>query len=273
MSSARSTPTTASFPTCDSLQDSAVRDPLVGLWNNAVERYERETGINLSSSDAESHDSTDAIFEYIDQHQTTFRRFRAEGPQALRSKIKPIAAIVQTLCGTLGEAVTLSFPPGKAVFAAIFVVIQAARQVSDDFDAILDVFDAMNHHLRIVNVIAMRDMPEALREASVKLLVQILVVLGVVTKLQRTNRIKLWLKKLGQSKEVSSALDDLGRLATNHHQIVGAATLDAVNRSMKMLEASKASEIQAKKDREESRTSLREIKNIAEQIRSLRTGV
>lgn len=64
-------------------------------------------------------------------------------------------------------------------------------------------------------------------------------------------------------------MDDLGRLATNHHQIVGAATLDAVNRSMKMLEASKASEIQAKNDREESRTSLREIKDIAEQIRSL----
>lgn len=47
--------------------------------------------------------------------------------------------------------------------------------------------------------------------------------------------IEQWLKKLRQSREVSSALGELGRLAANHHQAVGAVTLNAVNKMMGIL--------------------------------------
>ncbi|TRM58119.1 hypothetical protein BD626DRAFT_512851 [Schizophyllum amplum] len=229
-------------------------------------RYERETGMDLSSPQAASFDSTTSIFAYIEQNKATFKKSRADGPQTLRSKIEPIAATIQTLCGTFEEAIILPFPPGKAIFAAIFVVIQASRQVSEDFDAALEAFDTIEHHLRTVKFIAARNMPEALREVSVKLLVQIVVVLGVITKLQKTHRLKLWLKKLGQSNEVSSALDDLGRLATDHHHIVSAATFNVVSRTLDILEASEACEAQARKDREESQTCRKQITAIAKQI-------
>lgn len=109
--------------------------------------------------------------------------------------------------------------------------------MSDDFDALVDAFDTMEHHLRIVGSIAAPDMHETLREASVKLLAQILIVLGTITNLQKISRLNLLLRKLAQSKKVASALEELGRLATNHHQTVSAVTLNTVGRTLTALEA------------------------------------
>ncbi|TRM59680.1 hypothetical protein BD626DRAFT_572363 [Schizophyllum amplum] len=162
-------------------------DPLASLWKDAVKRYEKITGVDLSAYKV--LDSEDAVVKHVEQHEFEFRKFRADGPQQLRSKIKPIAAVVQTLCGVFGEAVTMPYSPVKAVFAAIGVIIQASRKVSEDFEAIVDAFDTMEHHLRIVKPIAAVDMHDALKEASVKLLGQILVVLGVITNLQKTRRL------------------------------------------------------------------------------------
>ncbi|TRM59685.1 hypothetical protein BD626DRAFT_408708, partial [Schizophyllum amplum] len=211
--------------------------PLAGLWQEAVGRYKSNAGIDPSIFEA--FDSEDAIVELIRQHESEFKKFRADGAQALRSKIKPIAAIVQTLCGVFGEAVTMPYSPVKAVFAAIGVIIQASRKVSEDFDAVVDAFDTMEHHLHIIKPIAAVGMHEALKEASVKLLGQILVVLGVIANLQKSGRLKLWLKKLWQSKDVPSALDELGRFATQHHRTVSAVTLHVVNKTLLMLENSR----------------------------------
>ncbi|TRM60938.1 hypothetical protein BD626DRAFT_632101 [Schizophyllum amplum] len=235
-----STPSIPGAPTSSSTSapTQAPAHTLARLWKEAVERYEKTTGLDLAA--CKVLDSEGAINKHIEQHESAFKNYRADGPQELRSKIKPIAAVVQTLCGVFGEAVTMARPysPVKAVFAAIGVIIQASRKVSEDLDAVVDAFDTMEHHLRIIKPIAAVDMHDALKEASVKLLGQILVVLGVITNLQKNNRLKIWLKKLCQSKDVPSALDELGRLATQHHRTVSAVTLHVVNKTLLMLENS-----------------------------------
>ena len=52
-----------------------------------------------------------------------------------------------------------------------------------------------------------------------------------------------WLKKLGRSKELSSAFEDLRRLATGHHQAVSAVTLYTAQQTMGMLTKSVACEL------------------------------
>ncbi|TRM59670.1 ankyrin repeat-containing domain protein [Schizophyllum amplum] len=257
-------PATSIQPVPASPQASTPASPLAGLWKDAVERYEKTTGVDLAAYKA--FDSEDAIGKHVQQHESDFTKFRADGPQELRSKIKPIAATVQTLCGVFGEAVTMPYSPVKAVFAAIGVIIQASRKISEDFDAVVDAFDTMEHHLRIIKPIAAVDMHDALKEASVKLLGQILVVLGVITNLQKNNRLKLWLKKLCQSKDVPSALDELGRLATNHHQTMSAVTLHAVNRTLTMLENSRDWHDQ---DQNFTRRCLGQISDIARESHAL----
>ncbi|KAL1690547.1 hypothetical protein GGG16DRAFT_125640 [Schizophyllum commune] len=94
-----------------------------------------------------------------------------------------------------------------------------------EYEAVSSVFDTMESHLRIMQPIAPTDIDHALREPSVKLLAQILVVLGM---------------KLGRSKELSSAFEDLRRLATGHHQAVSAVTLYTAQQTMGMLTKSVA---------------------------------
>ncbi|KAI4519020.1 hypothetical protein K525DRAFT_287676 [Schizophyllum commune Loenen D] len=95
----------------------------------------------------------------------------------------------------------------------------------EEYEAVSSVFDTMESHLRIMQPIAPTDIDHALREPSVKLLAQILVVLGM---------------KLGRSKELSSAFEDLRRLATGHHQAVSAVTLYTAQQTMGMLTKSVA---------------------------------
>ncbi|KAI4518973.1 hypothetical protein K525DRAFT_207188, partial [Schizophyllum commune Loenen D] len=207
----------------------------VALMKEAIERYEAETSTKLDSSPYTSFDSAAGIFAYIQEHEKEFRKFRTDGPQWLRKKVEPVAATVQTFCEAFGEAVTEPHSPFKAVFAAMSVLIKAAMQVKEDYNAVVDAFDTIGHYLHIIQPIASANMNHALREASVRLLAQILATLGMVTKLQQRGRFKQWLKKLRQSREVSSALGELGRLAANHHQAVGAVTLNAVNKMMGIL--------------------------------------
>ena len=115
----------------------------------------------------------------------------------------------------------------------------------------------MAHHLRILKPVAARDVlkDDALREASVKLLAQILVVLGVIQKVRKQGRLGkrlpadvaradaltvLWLKKLAKSTEVTSALADLSRLASHHHETVTAVTLYTAKETMALLTESDA---------------------------------
>ena len=70
------------------------------------------------------------------------------------------------------------------------LVIQAALAVRDDFDAIYAAFDTMEQQLRIIQPAVGEDINSSLRDPSVKLLAQILRVLGVITKLQQDGRFR-----------------------------------------------------------------------------------
>lgn len=131
---------------------------------------------------------------------------------------------------------------------------KASLKVREEFDAVGAAFETMRNHLRILQPITRDSIDGTLFEASVELLAQILIVLGVITKLQRQGRmsklvlwpgsgrrllissqIEAWIRQLCQTKEVSSALDDLGRLATGHHAAVSAVTLATSQRSLGLL--------------------------------------
>ncbi|KAL1673138.1 hypothetical protein EV122DRAFT_223290, partial [Schizophyllum commune] len=205
------------------------------LWPEAVKLYEKTS---KPFAELPKFNSIDELYVYVERSATKFKEFREDSPSwmnKLRSKIKPVACVVQTLSGALGDAVSMPYSPMKAVFTAIGVVVETAMKVKEDFDDILTVFDMIDQYLRIIAPLASCNMHEALRGASVKLLAQILNVFGVIGKTQKEGRMKHFIKKLAHGKEVPDALKDLGRLASTHHQMISAVTLDTVRRMMHTL--------------------------------------
>ncbi|TRM67283.1 hypothetical protein BD626DRAFT_396123 [Schizophyllum amplum] len=219
-------------------------DPLAALWEQAIERYRSETGTDLFAQSDALFDSETAILRYIDEQEKTFAQFRADGPQRLRAALAPVAAACGPLCTIAGEGASLIFAPSKVLFTAVGELAKVAVEVREELDSIVDAFDTIEHHLRVLKPIAARDVlqDEALKETSVRLLAQILVVLGVIQKVRKDGRLVLWLKMLGGSKQVSSALDELGRLATNQHQTISAVTLSTARETMAILTDGKAAD-------------------------------
>ena len=69
---------------------------------------QRETQMKIPLD--HDYDSPQAIYDLVDRSSGTFTDFRhgrQKWTQKLRDKIEPIALIVQTLSGPLGDAVTL----------------------------------------------------------------------------------------------------------------------------------------------------------------------
>lgn len=215
-----------------------INDPLVSILQDAMTRYKEQTGIDLAAQGPAIPQSADDIVDYINQHEKDFKKFREDGHHSLLHRVRPVAAVVGTLCMVVGEGAGVMFPYAKAIFAGVSELVKAAMAVHEDFEAICAAFETMGHHIRVIQPIPSADIHQALREPSAKLLAQILVVLGLTKKLQKEKRIVTWLKKLAQSRDVSSALDDLGRLATGHHQMVSSLTLYTVTNTMSLLEES-----------------------------------
>ncbi|KAL1727975.1 hypothetical protein EV714DRAFT_216172, partial [Schizophyllum commune] len=257
-------------------------DPLVGLWCDAVASYERETRLKLSSLTggspsltlANKLDSAEAIFTFLRDHESAFRVFREDGAMQLSRRFHHIFAVVGTLSSGIGEGAGVPFEPAKAIFAAVGELIKArarhtqstlicgaALAVRNDFDAIYAAFETMEQQLRIIQPVVGEDLGSTLREPSVKLLAQILEVLGVITRLQNDGRFRTWLKKLAQSKVVSTALEDLHRLSISHHQAVSAITLVTAQKTLAvLLDSVKA------QDQDVNRRCLVSIAQLAQEV-------
>ncbi|KAL1690703.1 hypothetical protein GGG16DRAFT_55162, partial [Schizophyllum commune] len=250
-------------------QIQALDSSLVLLWHEAILKYESDTNLRL---DLEAFASAQAIYDYIDQAGQRFESFRRDDAHRLRERARPVLRALEALCGPLGDVVGLVFSPGKAIFSAVGVFLKGFSDVHDDFEAVGAAFDTLENHLRVIHATAdvKIDTTSVLRAASIKLLAQILKVLGIITKVRQDGRLKTWLKKLGDSKEIVSALDDLGRLSTNHHQAVSALTLSTIQKTLGILTEGIA---WAEEEQDVSRRFLARLTHLAQEVHaSLKSG-
>ncbi|KAL1694061.1 hypothetical protein GGG16DRAFT_110665 [Schizophyllum commune] len=253
-------PSTA--PTGSNSSNSILRRHLSLDMADNPPRYERDTGANLAEQLDGTPDaaSADSLSSFIEERAARFTQFRADGHARARKWLKPIAATVQLLSSSFGDAVTLPFSPMKAVFGAIDVAIKMSIEVTKDYDAAMDAFETIANHLARIKIVGANS---TLREPSVRVLSQTLIVLGIITQLQRDGRFKTWLHKFKQSHELVEALADLQRLAANHHETLSAVTLFSVEKTMDILGDSMTA-IQQEQDM--TRACLTRIAKVAQEI-------
>ena len=109
-------------------------DPRQSIWQAAVLKYEMEVGASLLSSDVPCLDSSAAVFEYLALCEKSFKSFRGDGLQWLRDRLCPIAGVVETLCGALGEGFAVVrggvFSRPRRILTEAFRCFRLARQSS-----------------------------------------------------------------------------------------------------------------------------------------------
>ena len=122
---------------------------------------------------------------------------------------------------------------------------QAVKDVGDSYDALTDLLESIEHSMERLDVYTKIPPTVAMTEMIVKILVELLSILALVTKqvkqgkasesifsealsyLTQCDTEKLVKKLLGE-KDVEAVLQRLGRLTQNEAQITAARTLEAV---------------------------------------------
>ncbi|KAI5885793.1 uncharacterized protein SCHCODRAFT_02556014 [Schizophyllum commune H4-8] len=200
------------------------------LWAEALEKYHRDTGIDLLAQDSAPFTSAEALSAFIESNRHDFERLGTWGPRWLQFRIAPLATILQGLCTVAGDSVSVVFPPGKIIFTALGLLMKAAVAAREDLDAAGRAIDIIYYHLRAIAHVSSASMPSILTEVCVEILCQVLVVLGIIHKLQEDGVLRSWFSSIGHSGEVKNELDILDNRAQSLRQAMLAVTVDKVQK-------------------------------------------
>ncbi|KAL1673999.1 hypothetical protein EV122DRAFT_221525 [Schizophyllum commune] len=211
-----------------------VDDPVARLWEAAVKKYNASAGVDHSYDGALLFSNKADIDDYVRDQEAQFKKFRDDGPQFLRERLLPVADVLGKLCDGIGNSLAPAFPPGPVIFSAVglllrarlLTMLQASTTVHDEFDAVCHAFDEIK--CRIVLIDTVIDIHALVREASVELLAQVLAIFGLISKMRKAGRFRVWLQGLRSARPMSEALAHLDKLGTRQHERIAAVTLEVV---------------------------------------------
>ncbi|KAH9034816.1 hypothetical protein EDB85DRAFT_959522 [Lactarius pseudohatsudake] len=145
-----------------------------------------------------------------------------------KSKHRRSMSIGETTESVLGEGVGLPFPPAKAIFAGIGILLAAIKDVSASYDALVDLFESTENFLRRLDIYTKIPPTTAMTEIIVKILVELLSTLALATQQVKQGRFKKFGMKLLGENETEAVLQRLDRLNHEEARTTAAQTLEVV---------------------------------------------
>ncbi|KAL1706150.1 hypothetical protein EV121DRAFT_202067 [Schizophyllum commune] len=214
-------------------QDAPREDAMPRIWAEAVAECQHTMGADLLQT---GFGSKEAVIAYIQLKEEADDALQRDHWHKMRAHIVPLARILEKLCApigdTLGSTASGAFPPSKIIFSAVGLILSTCVKTHEELAQVGTALDEIKMHLRVVEAVVASQPGDLLRDASVKLLAQVVFVLSAIVKMTREGRLRLWLQSLVDVRPLSSALQDLGRLATRHHEAIVAVTYEKVTQVM-----------------------------------------
>ncbi|KAN0129916.1 Ankyrin repeat-containing domain protein [Lactarius tabidus] len=197
------------------------------IFAAALEAYKKKTKKDIAShplaTQLQSCDSSSAILTVLraqvqanDQAQSADEKWTAW--------LYPTVDVVSAFSAVLNVAGPV-FPPATAIFTGIGILLQAITDVRADRDALTDLFDRMeSFFMRLEKYIHFRP-TAAMTDIIVKTMIEVIAILGIVTKEIKQGRTKKFLKKLAGRKDVEDAFRRLDRLTPEEALMAAAETM------------------------------------------------
>ncbi|KAI9443583.1 hypothetical protein H4582DRAFT_2054565 [Lactarius indigo] len=198
------------------------------IFTAALEAYKKQTKNDITAhplaAQLKSCDSPGAVLDLLQAQVQAFDKSQS-GNKRLTNWLDPTVNVLFAFSTTLGNAVGLVYPPSNAIFAGIGVLLQAVKDVRASQDALIDLFGRMdNFFKRLEKHIEVRP-TAAMTDIIVKIMVEVLSILGIVTKEIGQGTMKKYLKKLVGRKDVEDALQRLDKLTQAEAFMAAAETL------------------------------------------------
>ncbi|KAF8465160.1 hypothetical protein DFH94DRAFT_848720 [Russula ochroleuca] len=204
------------------------------LFSAALRDFEGQTGTRLVehpfAKQLETCDSVDSITAILQEQAQIFRKFRGDDGKIMKS-VKSSVDVLYTLSisTVLGEGIGLPFPPAKAIFAGIAILLAAVKDVSASYDALVDLFASFENFLSRLSIYTGVPPTPALTKVLVKIIVELLSTLALATKQVKQGRFKNFMKKLRGENDIEATLLRLDRLTLDEVRATAAQTLEVVH--------------------------------------------
>ncbi|KAH9044850.1 hypothetical protein EDB84DRAFT_1635198 [Lactarius hengduanensis] len=210
----------------------------------ALETYKQQTKRDIAShplaARLQSCDSSSDILTVLRDQVQAFDQSQSAHDKLTRW-LDPTVNVLYAFSATLGSGVGLIFPPSNAIFAGIGILLQAVKDVRASQNALIDLFGRLEFFFkRLEEYIEVRPTATML-DIIVKIMVEVLSILGIVTKEIRQGKISMpfradispkidlraekYLMKLGGRKDVEDALQRLDQLTQEEARMATAENL------------------------------------------------
>ncbi|KAI0290289.1 hypothetical protein BC826DRAFT_1176909 [Russula brevipes] len=200
--------------------------------NNALKEYEKRTKNDLLAhplaAQLQACDSPTSILAVLQQQVQEHNQSRTHH-ENLTGWLNPIVNVLYAFSATLGEGVGLVFPPAKAIFAGVGILLSAARDVRASQDTLVDIFGRIEGYFRRLEIYTTVSPTAEMMDIIVKIMVEVLCILGIATKEIKQGRAKKYVKKLTGRTDLEDALKKLDKLTLEEARMATVEVLKATH--------------------------------------------
>ncbi|KAI0265231.1 hypothetical protein BGY98DRAFT_1103165 [Russula aff. rugulosa BPL654] len=183
------------------------------IFNNALKAYEKRTKKDLLAhplaAELQNCNSPRNILDVLHQQVQGLDRSMSSDDRWTKW-LDPTVNVLYMLSETLGKGISLVFSPGKVIFAAVGVLLSAAKNTRKSHETLIEIFG------RIENTI-------------IQIMVEVLTILGIATKEMKQGRIKKYGKRLIGKNTMEDALKKLDKLTQEEARMTIAENLRATH--------------------------------------------
>ncbi|KAN0129876.1 hypothetical protein V8E53_012348 [Lactarius tabidus] len=200
------------------------------IFAAALKAYKKQTKKDIAAhplaTELQSCDSSSAIVAILRAQVQNFDQSQgADDSEKWTKWLDPTVNVLFAFSATLGNGVGVVFPPANAIFTGIGVLLQAIKDVRASKDALVDLFRRMEYFFKRLEAYIKVRPTAAMRDIIVEIMIEVISILGIVTKEIREGRTKRYFKKLIGRKDVEDALQRLDKLTQEEARMAAAESL------------------------------------------------
>ncbi|KAF8268795.1 hypothetical protein EI94DRAFT_1699970 [Lactarius quietus] len=165
------------------------------IFSSTLKAYKKQTKNDFAShplaNQLKSCDSPSAILAILRSQVQTFDQSQS-ADEKWTKWLHPTVNVLFAFSATLGNGVGVVFPPAHAIFTGIGVLLQAIKDVRASKDALMDLFGRMEYFFKRLEAYIEVRPTAAMIDIIVKIMVEVISILGIVTKEIRQGRTKVF---------------------------------------------------------------------------------
>ncbi|KAI9434804.1 hypothetical protein H4582DRAFT_2100757, partial [Lactarius indigo] len=198
------------------------------IFEKAIKEYDKKAKHNLIAhplaTQLQPCDSPAAILTILQEQVDQFKQSRT-ADERLHKWLNPTINVLYAFSQTLGEGIGLAFSPAKAIFAGAGVLLLAAKEVEASQDVLIDIFERIENFFRRLEIYTEVPPTPAMTDMMVKIMVEVLDILGTATKEMKQSRAKKFLKKVAGIRRLEDGLTKLDKMTNEEARMANAEVL------------------------------------------------